>query len=87
MFLPNIVRVIERPIAIETISKNALINRDVPTSTWPSIISIIPLISGTPGMRYNTLVPIAISGVFPQLNRRVKEAVVEATKEETINTK
>lgn len=37
-------------------------------------------------MRYNTLVPIAISGVFPQLNRRVKEAVVEATKEETINT-
>ncbi len=50
-FPPIINNVIAIPNAIQIISKNALMSRAVPANTCPSIISIIPLINGTPGIK------------------------------------
>ena len=51
VLIPVIKRVIERPIAIQMISRQALINLDVPANTCPSMMSMMALISGTPGIR------------------------------------
>src|SRR5574344_2079536 len=48
---PVIKSVIDKPIAIQIMSKQALINREVPANTCPSIRSIIEFINGTPGIR------------------------------------
>ena len=50
-FPPIINNVIAIPNAIQIISKNALMSRAVPANTCPSIMSIIPLINGTPGIK------------------------------------
>ena len=59
---------------MHTISISADVRRAIPFSTCPSTMSITPLISGTPGTRYSTLVARAVSAV--QSKRRAAEAEV-----------
>ena len=72
-------------MAMHKISNAASVTREKPIKTWPSTMSIIPLIRGTPGTKYNTLVAIAVELVV-SLNMSEIEAASEATKAETINT-
>ena len=50
-----------------TISKDASVKRANPVRTYPSTTSITPLIKGTPGTRYSTLVASAISEVVSNI--------------------
>lgn len=50
-------------MAMLTISKEASVKRATHVKTYPSTTSITPLIKGTPGTRYRTLVASAISEV------------------------
>ncbi len=61
-----------------TISKDASVKRANPVRTYPSTTSITPLIKGTPGTRYSTLVASAISEVVS--NIKAVDAHREATK-------
>lgn len=63
--MPKQSRVNMKPIDIATIRVVALTILDIPVSTCPSKTSIIELMSGTPGIKNNTLVAIAVSGVVP----------------------
>ena len=54
-------------MAMLTISKEASVKRANPVKTYPSTTSITPLIKGTPGTRYRTLVASAISEVVSKI--------------------
>ena len=69
-------------MAIHTISNKALAKRVIPVSVCPSTISITPLINGTPGIKYNTLVARAMPEVV--LKNRAADENKEATKADTI---
>lgn len=64
----KIVNVAASPIAMQMIISMALIRRLHPVSTCPSMMSMMPLISGTPGTRNRGLVARAISEVHSQSN-------------------
>mgnify|MGYP001642677581 CR=1 FL=1 len=70
-------------MAMFIISKAASVRRANPVSTYPSTMSITPLMSGTPGTRYSTLVANAISEVV--LNINAVDAHSEETKADTMN--
>ena len=70
-------------MAMLTISKEASVKRANPVKTYPSTTSITPLIKGTPGTRYRTLVASAISEVVSKI--KAVEAQSYATKAETMN--
>jgi hypothetical protein len=87
LFLNNII-VPDRPIAIHRTSRKASISLAMPNMTCPSIISMNPFIRGTPGIKYSTLVAMAISEVW-SLKITAVEATIEAINEhraKTINT-
>ena len=48
---PVNINVKDMPMAIHIINRKALIRREQPMSVSPSTMSMIPLISGTPGIR------------------------------------
>ena len=64
-------------MAMLTISKEASVKRANPVKTYPSTTSITPLIKGTPGTRYRTLVASAISEVVSKI--KAVEAPVSYT--------
>ena len=70
-------------MAMLTISKEASVKRANPVRTYPSTTSMTPLIKGTPGTRYSTLVARAISEVVSKI--KAVEAHKDATKAETMN--
>ena len=72
------------PVAMQMTSSVACMSREVPVTVCPSRMSMMPLMSGTPGMRNRTLVPMAMSGVYPGM--RVREANMEAEKADTMKT-
>ena len=72
----------ESPMAMHTIKSEACTKRANPVRMYPSTTSITPLINGTPGTRYKTLVARAISDVVSKIN--AVEAQMEATNAETM---
>ena len=69
-------------MAIHTTKSKASIRRAQPVRIYPSTISMTPLISGTPGIKYKTLVAKAISDVV--LKIRAVEEHKDATKADTM---
>lgn len=67
---------------MQTISISAEESRAMPLSTCPSTMSMTPLMSGTPGMRKRTLVPMATSDVVSKIS--APEAYIEAVNDEAM---
>src|SRR5699024_8828329 len=83
-FFMNRSRGTARPVAMQMTSRVAWMRREVPVTVCPSRMSMMPVMSGTPGMRKSTLVPMAMFGVQPGMS--VREANMEAAKADTMKT-
>lgn len=78
-------KVADKPTAMQTISSMALTSRLTPIRTCPSMMSMTPLMSGTPGTRNSGLVAKVISAV--QSKRKAAVAQSDATKAEQAKTR